>query len=144
MQTVFTSFSRGIEILKSSVLYIAVFTMLLLLIWQRDYTLSLYAEIDSLSNQIGAIQSNNIEKIQEIHRLGSSKRIEMIAMESCGLKYSGYCDQIIVLQKHHHESYISSNLKKSYLAIKEFFIRQWERLVIDSDGKYSDSYRRNL
>ncbi len=144
MKTLFTNLSCGIERLRNSMLYVAVFVMLLLLVWQRDYTLSLYVEIDSLSSRIGAIQSRNIEKIQEIYRLGASKRIEMLATESCGLKYSGYCDQIIVLQEHRRKSYVSSNLKKSYLAIKEFFVKQWEKLVIDSDGKYSDSYPRAL
>ena len=116
--------SDGFTSLKTPVLVLLIALGAIFFVWQRAYTLSLSRRVASLENRHSELRAQNSQKIIQISRLNSPDRIEALAKDMCGLRYSHPEERILVVQKT-NSPLPQSRLKQSFFAIKDYFAQKW-------------------
>ncbi len=129
MKTKAKNSPSGFVVVKKPLLLLTLLGFALLFVWQRAYTVSLSKRITRLENELFELRAENSEKLIRIANLSSPERIERLARDVCGLRYSLPSERVCVVEEPASRAAEATRWRKSLIALKRFFLRQWERLV---------------
>ena len=144
MKIILKNLSAGFARIKTPTILLVVLAFALLFVWQRAYTMSLSRNITRLENRLLELRSGNSKKLIQIANLSSPERLEELAKQMCGLRYSTPQERICVVAKNDNEITPQSNWKRSVFSIRNYFKQKWERFVAVPSGKRWGLHNGNL
>jgi len=116
--------AKGFSAIKLPLMILLVSAFAILFVWQRAYTLSLSRQIVSLQTQLRNLRVQNSTMERQLSSLYSPDRIESLADELCGLRYSRP-EQKIYVAENKQIPRINSRWRKSLFAVRRYFSEKW-------------------
>ncbi len=144
MKIIMKNLSAGFARIKTPTILLAVLAFALLFVWQRAYTMSLSRKITRLENRLLELKADNSKKLIQIANLSSPERLEELAKQMCGLRYSTPQERVCVVLQKNTEQTPQSKWKRSIFTIRDYFKQKWERFVAAPSGKRWGLHNGNL